>query len=66
MAQSQQRKEMVCKNCGFFTQEHPCPNCKNDNFVDKYKGTIYVFDIKHSDIAQKIGAQKHGKYALKF
>ncbi len=60
------KKEMVCKNCGFFSAEHPCPNCGEDSFVEKYKGLVYVFDIKRSDIGEKINANKHGKYALKY
>lgn len=61
-----EKKEQVCKNCGFFTTQHPCPNCKEDTFVDKHKGVVYILDIKNSAIAQRLQANKHGKYAIKF
>ena len=61
-----EKVEQVCKNCGFFTTQHPCPNCKEDTFVEKYKGVVYILDIKSSHIAKKLNAQKHGKYAIKY
>ena len=61
-----EKKEMVCRNCGFFTDKRPCPNCEEDSFVDKYKGAVFILDTKKSQIGEKIKAVKHGKYALKY
>lgn len=58
--------DKVCKECGYFTSETKCPNCESENFVDKFKGTAYIFNMKESEIAEKINAKTNGKFALKY
>lgn len=58
-------KKKACKKCKYFVEENECPICKNAQFVTNWKGRISITDIKNSDIAKKIGAEKEGEYAIK-
>ncbi len=62
-----EKKEHVCKQCGFYTTENRCPNCNSDNSIsEKPKGMAVIFNMKESEISQKINAQSNGKFALKY
>lgn len=60
-------KKKVCKNCGLFVSldEIKCPNCEKNQFIDKYKGKIVIFD-ETSYLASKIKMNNKGMYALKY
>jgi len=57
--------EKSCSDCHFITSQPACPACGGTNFVDKWKGVVYVFDAPKSIIAEKMGITLPGKYALK-
>ncbi len=59
-------KERVCKNCGFLTTEDKCEKCGSNNFIEKYKGKIAIFDAKRSELANKLGIETNGRFALKY
>jgi len=58
-------KKKACKHCKFFVEGDVCPVCKNNQFSTVWQGRIYIVDPKKSDIAQKIGIEVKGEYALK-
>lgn len=55
----------VCKNCRLFVEGDVCPICKSNIFTDNFKGRVYVVDAANSLVAQKIGFNTKGEYAIK-
>ncbi|MBU0756822.1 MAG: DNA-directed RNA polymerase subunit E'' [Nanoarchaeota archaeon] len=58
-------KEKVCKKCKIFVDKNVCPLCKGNQFSTTWKGRINILDANKSDIADKIGINDKGNYALK-
>ncbi|MBS1266445.1 MAG: Transcription elongation factor Spt4 [Candidatus Woesearchaeota archaeon] len=58
-------KKKVCKSCKIFVEGKTCPLCKKDQFSTNWKGRVYVLDVKKSVVAEKIGAEVKGEYAIK-
>jgi len=59
-------KDRVCSKCGHLTTEDVCPKCSNNQFLDKFKGKVVVFDSKRSEVAQKLNITSNGKFAIKY
>ena len=59
-------KDKVCRECGYLTTEKKCPNCNSSNFLDKFKGRAYIFNVKNSQVAQKLEVKNNGKFAIKY
>ncbi|MBI5229325.1 DNA-directed RNA polymerase, subunit E'' [Candidatus Micrarchaeota archaeon] len=57
--------EKACKNCRLIVTGDICPVCKESNLTKSWEGYILVIDPTDSEIANAIGAQIPGKYALK-
>jgi DNA-directed RNA polymerase subunit E" len=58
-------KKKVCKKCKMFVEGNSCPNCKSDQFTTTFQGRLYIIDPKKSLIAEKVGVQTKGEYAIK-
>ncbi len=58
-------KKKACKRCKYFFEGDECPLCKTSQSVTNWKGRIYIVDSKASAIANKIGVDKDGEYAIK-
>ena len=58
-------KKKVCKKCKRFVEGPECPVCKYNKFSTNWQGRIYVQDPAKSLIADKIGVEVKGEYALK-
>lgn len=58
-------KKKACKNCKIFTEESICPICKKSSFSTNWQGRIHFLNVKKSFIAQQMGAEKVGEYAIK-
>ena len=62
-----EKKEHVCKQCGYFTVENKCQNCGAENSIaDKYKGIAGIFNMKESEIGKKLNVNSNGKFAIKY
>jgi RNA polymerase subunit RPABC4/transcription elongation factor Spt4 len=60
-------KEHVCKQCGYMTLEKKCQNCGSENSIaEKSKGLAVVFNMKESEIGQKLEVKTNGKFAIKY
>lgn len=55
----------VCKKCKLFVEGKECPICKGTSFSDNWKGKLIIIDPVKSEIAQKIGINTKGEYAIK-
>ena len=58
-------KKKVCKNCKMFVKEDTCPICKRAEFSTNWQGRLYIFDHKKSQVAEKVGVEVNGEYAIK-
>ena len=58
-------KKKACKRCKIFVDDNICPICKKDSFTNNWQGRIHFLDVEKSVIAQEIGAEKTGEYAIK-
>lgn len=58
-------KKKACKKCKIFVEGDTCPICKGNQFSTNWQGRIYINDPKKSEIAQKLGIDIKGEYAIK-
>jgi len=58
-------KKKVCKKCKLFVDGPVCPVCKGNQFSTVWQGRINVLDANKSAIANKIGIEIKGEYAIK-
>lgn len=61
------QKKKVCKKCHYIYDASlkQCPVCKNQTFVNNFKGRVYIFNAKKSLVAEKMGIHTEGEYAIK-
>lgn len=60
-------KKHACKSCGYYTLESRCENCGAENQISsKPKGQAVIFNMKESQIGQKLEVKKNGIFALKY
>lgn len=57
--------EMACRECRLIVSGNVCPLCETSNLSEEWSGIAIIINAKKSEIAQKIGANMPGKYALK-
>ena len=58
-------KKKVCKSCKMFIEGDEGPVDKTSNFSTNWQGRIYISDANKSEVAQKIGIEVKGEYAIK-
>ncbi len=58
-------RKKACKRCKIFVDGNECPVCKGNQFTTNWQGRIAILDLKKSIVAQKIGVEKDGEYAIK-
>jgi RNA polymerase subunit RPABC4/transcription elongation factor Spt4 len=58
-------KEKACLNCKRIYIGDKCPNCGETPASDSFKGKIYVFDSKNSEMATNMKIYSEGEFAIK-
>ena len=58
-------KKKVCKKCKMFVEGSECQSCKSNQFSNNWQGRLYILDPAKSLVAEKIGLQAKGEYAIK-
>lgn len=58
-------KTKACKKCRIFVEGDNCPVCKQQDFTTNWQGRINFLDTKRSRIAQEMGVEVKGEYAIK-
>jgi DNA-directed RNA polymerase subunit E" len=59
-------KKVVCRSCkAFFDEGASCPICKKNSSTSSFQGKVQIIDVQKSIIAQKMGVEKEGEYAIK-
>ncbi len=54
----------ACTNCMYLSEEDTCPLCAGETTRD-WQGFVIILDYSRSQIAEKMGFEHNGKYALK-
>lgn len=58
-------REKACKNCKTIYEGAKCPSCKSNEFVDSFKGKIYVFNPEESEVAKNLKLKDKGEFAVR-
>lgn len=58
-------KKKACRLCKLFVDADLCPVCKKDSFSTNWQGRIHFVNAKQSFIAQQMGVEENGEYAIK-
>ena len=61
------KKDKACRSCRYVLEEggDVCPICGSNSFTTFWRGYVVVMNPEQSQIAQKMGLTKAGKYALR-
>ena len=54
----------ACSSCLYLSEEDACPVCQGETVRD-WQGFVLILDYSRSQIAEKMGFNHNGKYALK-
>ncbi len=55
----------VCRKCRLFVEGNKCPICGGDDFTTTHSGAAEIVDPDKSEIAEEMGIQTGGKFALR-
>jgi DNA-directed RNA polymerase subunit E" len=58
-------KQRACKMCKMIHEASKCPDCGSKEFIENFKGKIYVLNPEKSEIARKLKIEKKGNFAIK-
>jgi DNA-directed RNA polymerase subunit E" len=58
-------RKQACKSCKFFVDGETCPVCKSTSLSTNWQGRIFFLEPEKSFIAQQMGVETKGEYALK-
>ena len=55
----------ACKRCRKLTEDEKCPICGSKELITNWRGRIYVFDPKLSEVAKITEIGTEGEFAIK-
>lgn len=58
-------KEKSCLNCKAIYIGDKCPKCNETPASDSFKGRVHIFDAEKSELAENMGINKDGEFAIK-
>lgn len=57
--------EKACKNCNRIVEDSDeCTVCKNNDLSESWNGLVVIYDTE-SEIAEKLGIETPGRYAIR-
>lgn len=58
--------DKACKDCKRIVEEgNECPVCKNNDLSTNFSGQVVIYEPENSEIAEELGIQTPGKYAIR-
>ena len=54
----------ACTHCSLLSDKEQCPECRNPTSLN-WSGLLIITDPENSEIAQELGIEKAGEYALR-
>jgi len=58
-------KKKVCSKCRAFVEGDKCQICGGTDFIQTWKGRVFIINVEKSEVAKKGGFNKEGEYAIK-
>lgn len=58
-------KEKSCLNCKAIYFGDKCPKCRETPASESFKGRVHIFDAEKSELAENMGINKEGEFAIK-
>ncbi|MBW2990378.1 DNA-directed RNA polymerase subunit E'' [Candidatus Woesearchaeota archaeon] len=58
-------RKQACRTCKILFEGETCPLCKKKTPATVWQGRIHFLNSKKSNIADKMGVEKEGEYAIK-
>jgi RNA polymerase subunit RPABC4/transcription elongation factor Spt4 len=58
-------KEKACTNCKRIYEPNKSPSCGHTQSSDSFKGKIFIFNAKESEMANNMKITKEGQFAIK-
>ncbi len=58
-------RKKACKKCKILTNESECPICHSQNLTTNWKGKVYILNPEKSHVAEFMGIQMKGEFAIK-
>ncbi len=59
------KKEKACLSCRKIYEGTKCPDCGESTSGENFKGRVYIFNTKDSQIAKNMKINKKGEFAIK-
>ncbi len=61
------KQDKACRSCRYVLEEGGdiCPVCGGNQFTTFWRGYTIILNAEKSEVAQKMGITKPGKYALR-
>ncbi len=61
------KQNKACRSCRYVLEEggYVCPVCGSNQFTTFWSGYTVIINAEKSEIANKMGITKSGKYALR-
>ncbi|KXB04971.1 DNA-directed RNA polymerase subunit E'' [candidate division MSBL1 archaeon SCGC-AAA382A13] len=57
--------EKACKKCNRIVEGDVCPICGDSSLSEEWRGYVIIIDPETSQIAEKMGVETSGRYALR-
>lgn len=57
--------EKACENCNRLVEGEVCPECNESSFSEEWRGKVIILNPKGSQIAERMGVETPGHYALR-
>lgn len=58
-------KAKACQKCHRIVEGNICPTCKDSDLTKSWKGYSIILNPDESALAEELGAETPGKYALR-
>ncbi len=58
-------KEKACKQCKTIYEGNKCPKCSSSEFVEGFKGKVFVINPERSELAQNLNIKEKGIFAAR-
>ena len=59
------KPKKVCRTCRLVVSGANCPLCQGNDFTTVWSGTALIIDPTNSQIANAMGLEVKGRYALR-
>jgi len=59
------KKDKACLNCKLIFEGERCPICNESITTENWKGRVFIFNSKDSEVAKNMKLKTKGEFAIK-